>query len=126
MNLNGFWSIVLLILSNAFMTMAWYAHLHFHKVEKLRDLSLFGVIMISWLIALFEYMLMVPANRIGYIDNGGPYNMFQLKIIQEVVSLSVFTIFAVYVFKTDKLQWNYLVGFALMVLAVFFIFKKWE
>lgn len=81
--------------------------------------------MVSWGIALFEYFFQVPANRIGYLGNGGPFDLFQLKIIQEVISLTVFTLFAVLIFKTDKLAWNHLVGFMFMVLAVFFVFKKW-
>lgn len=122
---QGFYSIVLLVLSNIFMTMAWYGHLQFKKISWLSGLGLIGVIMVSWGLAFFEYIFQVPANRIGHESNGGPFSLFELKVIQEVVSLSVFTLFALYVFKTDKLQWNYLVGFFFLVLAVFFIFKKW-
>lgn len=122
---QGFYSISLLILSNIFMTLAWYGHLQFKKISWLSGIGLVGVILISWGLAFFEYIFQVPANRIGHESNGGPFNLFELKVIQEVVSLSVFTLFALYVFKTDKLQWNYLVGFFFLVLAVFFIFKKW-
>jgi uncharacterized protein (DUF486 family) len=122
---QGIISISLLILSNIFMTLAWYGHLQFKKITWLEGIGLFGVIMISWGLAFFEYIFQVPANRIGHESNGGPYNLFELKVIQEVVSLTVFTIIAVYVFKTDKFQWNYIVGFIFLILAVFFIFKKW-
>jgi uncharacterized protein (DUF486 family) len=107
------------------MTLAWYGHLQFSKIPLVAKAGIIGVILISWGIALFEYIFQVPANRIGYSGNGGPFNLFQLKLIQELISLSVFMIFAVFVFKTDKLAWNHLVGFALIILAVFFIFKKW-
>jgi len=118
-------TIGLLFISNTFMTLAWYGHLEFKKISWLSSIGLVGVILISWGMAFFEYLFQVPANKIGFDENGGPFNMFQLKIIQEVITLTVFTIFSVYVVKTDKLAWNYLVGFSLMVLAVFFIFRKW-
>jgi uncharacterized protein len=107
------------------MTMAWYGHLQFKKITWFNSLGLISVILISWGLAFFEYIFQVPANRIGYENNGGPFNMFELKIIQEVISVSVFSVFSVYIFKTDKLEWNYIVGFIFMLLAVFFIFKKW-
>jgi uncharacterized protein len=107
-------TIGLLLVSNIFMTFAWYGHL------KYTQYSLWKIIFISWGIAFLEYCFMVPANRIGY----GQFNVFQLKTIQEVISLVVFSLFAI-VFLKEKLQWNYLVGFALIVGAVFFIFKKW-
>lgn len=123
--MKGVSSIALLIIANCFMTLAWYGHLQFQRIPYLAKLGIFGVIMVSWGIALFEYFFQVPANRIGYLGNGGPFDLFQLKIIQEVISLTVFTLFAVFIFKTDKLAWNHLVGFVFMVLAVFFVFKKW-
>ncbi len=107
------------------MTLAWYGHLQLHKSERFSSLPLYGVILVSWLIALAEYALQVPANRIGSSNYGGPFNLFELKVIQEVVSLIVFAVFAVVIFKSDELKWNYLVGFGFLVLAVFFIFKKW-
>jgi uncharacterized protein (DUF486 family) len=124
--MKGLTAIILLILSNTFMTLAWYGHLYFKKFSTLQKLGLWGAILISWGLAFFEYILQVPANRIGYEENGGPFSLFELKVIQEVVSLTVFSVFAVYIFKTEKLAWNYLVGFAFLVLAVFFIFKKWH
>lgn len=116
---------MLLVLSNVFMTLAWYGHLQFKKVPALANLGLFAVIMISWGTAFFEYIFQVPANKIGYRENGGPYSLFELKTIQEAVSLIVFTLITVYGFRTEKMAWNHLVGFGLIVLAVFFIFKKW-
>lgn len=107
-------TIILLFLSNIFMTFAWYGHLKF------KSTALWIVILISWGIALFEYALQVPANRIGY----GQFNGFQLKTIQEVITLIVFSAFAV-IYLKEELKWNYLVGFAFLVLAVIFIFKEW-
>lgn len=118
-------TILLLVLSNIFMTFAWYGHLQFKKISFLQGLGLVSVILISWGLALFEYIFQVPANKIGYKDNGGPFSLFELKTIQEAVSLIVFTLITVYIFKTEKFAWNHLVGFLLIVAAVFFIFKKW-
>ncbi|MFN3403862.1 MAG: DMT family protein [Cytophagaceae bacterium] len=123
--MKGFYSVFLLFLSNSFMTLAWYGHLYFKKISWLAKLGLWGVIMVSWGLAFFEYIFQVPANRIGYEGNGGPFSLFELKVIQEAVSLTVFTIFAIWIFKSDRFAWNYLVGFVFLVLAVFFIFKKW-
>ncbi len=122
--MRGAYSILLLVLSNVFMTLAWYGHLQFKKITWLHVTSLFAVILISWGLAFFEYIFQVPANRIGFKENGGPFNMFQLKIIQEVISISVFTVFAIFIFKTDRFTWNYLIGFIFLILAVYFIFKK--
>ena len=121
----GVWSVSLLILSNVFMTLAWYGHLQLHKSERWSQLPLYGIILLSWVIALAEYALQVPADRLGSVNYGGPFNLFELKVIQEVVSLIVFTVFAVLIFKTDELRWNYIVGFVFLILAVFFIFKRW-
>ena len=123
--MRGIYTIILLILSNIFMTLAWYGHLEFKKYAWFNSLSLFGIILLSWGIAFFEYTLQVPANRIGYQANGGPYNIFQLKVIQEAISLIVFSLFAIIVFKTERLAWNHILGFVFIMLAVFFIFKKW-
>ena len=105
--------IILLIISNVFMTFAWYGHL------KHRSLPLLIVILVSWGIAFFEYCFQVPANRIGY----SVYNAAQLKTIQEVITLTVFAIFSVLYLK-EEFKWNYLIGFIFIILAVFFIFKK--
>lgn len=122
--MKGLYTVALLALSNTFMTFAWYGHLRFKDMEWSKNLGLFAVILISWGMAFFEYNFMVPANRIGYEGNGGPFNLFQLRIIQEVVGLVVFTIIAVTVFKTETLRMNHLIGFGFLVLAVYFIFKK--
>lgn len=106
------------------MTMAWYGHLKFSEMKGFEKLGLMAVILVSWGIALFEYCFQVPANRIGFRDNGGPFSLFELKVIQEVVSLTVFTAFAVLFFKTETLRLNHLIGFGFLVLAVYFIFKK--
>ena len=118
-------TLVLLTISNVFMTFAWYGHLQFKKLAWFSKLGLVGVILVSWGLALFEYIFQVPANRIGFEENGGPFSLFQLKVIQEVITLTVFTLCAVFVFKTDKLGWNHLLGFALLVAAVYVIFRKW-
>lgn len=122
--MTGFWTVVLLILSNVFMTLAWYGHLKLSQMHISDSWPLIGVILFSWGIALFEYCCQVPANRIGFTGNGGPFNLMQLKIIQEVVSLTVFTLFVTLVFREQAIQWNHLVAFALMILAVFFVFLK--
>ncbi|GGK61489.1 DMT family protein [Rufibacter glacialis] len=123
--MKAFYTIFLLCLSNLFMTFAWYGHLYFKRFTLLQKLGLMSVILLSWGLAFFEYIFQVPANRIGYQQNGGPFSLFELKTLQEIISLSVFTLVTVYVFRTEKLAWNHLVGFALLVLAVFFVFKKW-
>lgn len=122
--LNGFWSVILLVLSNFFMTLAWYGHLQFKKISWLQGTGILVAILISWGLAFFEYILQVPANKIGFSENGGPFNLFQLKLIQEVISLLVFTITAIFLFKTKELNWNYAIAFVFILLAVYFIFKK--
>ncbi len=107
-------TIVFLIISNIFMTIAWYGHL------KYRQVPLFPIILVSWLIAFLEYSFQVPANRIGYSQ----FTAVQLKTIQEVITLVVFSAFSV-VYLKEQLRWNYAAGFVLIVLAVFVIFKKW-
>ncbi len=122
--MKGVLAIALLCVSNIFMTFAWYGHLKFKEYSWFSKLGLFAIILISWGIAFFEYVAQVPANKIGYAGNGGPFNIWQLKVIQEVISLSVFTIFALLVFKTEPFRMNHLIGFCFLVLAVYFIFKK--
>ncbi|MDD5424544.1 MAG: DMT family protein [Candidatus Omnitrophica bacterium] len=107
-------TIVLLTISNIFMTFAWYGHLKF------RNSPITLAILISWLIAFVEYCFQVPANRMGSYQ----YSTAQLKTLQEVITLAVFCVFSVLYLK-EGLKWNYLVGFMFMVGAVFFIFKKW-
>lgn len=117
-------TVFLLICSNTFMTIAWYGHLKLKEMNKLVGVSIFMVILMSWGVAFFEYMFQVPANRIGFNESGGPFSLWQLKIIQEVITLSVFTVFMLIFFKDQPFRWNHLVGFALLILAVFFLFKK--
>ncbi|GAB1430924.1 DMT family protein [Ignavibacteria bacterium] len=117
-------TISLLVLSNIFMTFAWYGHLKFKEMNWFNNIGVIGVIFLSWGIALFEYMAQVPANRIGFTDNGGPFNLWQLKVIQEVVGLTVFSMFSVILFKGETFRINHAVGFLFLILAVYFIFKK--
>lgn len=123
--MKAWYAIVLLVLSNAFMTLAWYGHLKFKGIKWLEELNIFWVILISWGIALFEYCLQVPANRIGFREYGGPFSLIELKVIQEVLTLLVFMVFTLVLFKSETFRWNHLVGFGFLVLAVFFVFKKW-
>lgn len=120
--LKGIATVVLLVCSNAFMTLAWYGHIAFKS--KIERFGIAAIVLMSWGIALFEYCFQVPANRIGSMQYGGPFTIWELKVIQEVVSLLVFTAFAVLFMKSDTLRWNHLAGFACLVLAVYFIFRK--
>ena len=106
------------------MTLAWYGHLKLKEMNKLVGVSLFVVILLSWGVAFFEYLFQVPANRIGFSENGGPFTLWQLKVVQEVITLTVFTIFMLFFFKDQPFRWNHLIGFGLLILAVFFLFKK--
>ncbi|PJA07886.1 MAG: hypothetical protein COX70_05300 [Flavobacteriales bacterium CG_4_10_14_0_2_um_filter_32_8] len=117
-------TIGLLVLSNTFMTMAWYGHLKFAEWKWFNKLGLVAIILMSWGLAFFEYCFQVPANRIGFKNNGGPFSLVELKVIQEVITLVVFVIFTLLVFKTETFKWNHFVGFTLLILAVYFIFKK--
>jgi uncharacterized protein (DUF486 family) len=117
-------TIILLLLSNTFMTFAWYGHLKFKEMKWFSSLGLLSIIFISWGIALFEYFFQVPANRLGFRENGGPFSLMQLKVLQEVITLVVFVIFSSIFFKTESFRLNHLIGFGLLVLAVYFIFKK--
>lgn len=121
---RGIQTIVLLILSNTFMTLAWYGHLRFSAYKNLAKLGLVSIVFISWGIALFEYFFQVPANRLGYKGNGGPFSLLELKVLQEVITLLTFTAFSMLVFKQETFRWNHLAGFVCLVLAVWFIFKK--
>lgn len=121
---KGITTILLLLASNTFMTLAWYGHLRFKDIPFLKNSGMITAILISWGIAFLEYCLMVPANKIGSSVTGGPFNMWQLKLIQEVISITVFVIFTLIMFKTEKLNWNHLVGFLFLLGAVYFFFKK--
>lgn len=117
-------TIGLLVISNIFMTFAWYGHLKFKEMEWFGNLGLPAIILISWGIALFEYCFQVPANRIGFSENGGPFNLWQLKVLQEVITLVVFTVFTTIIFKNEHFRVNHFIGFLFLILAVYFIFKK--
>lgn len=122
--MKGLYTIILLIVSNAFMTLAWYGHLKFAELKWFSKLGIISVILISWGIALFEYCFQVPANRIGYKAYGGPFSLIELKVIQEVITLMVFTVFSLVVFRNETLRLNHFIGFVFLILAVYFIFKK--
>lgn len=113
-----------LVVSNVFMTLAWYGHLKFKDMEWSKNMGLISIILISWGIALFEYVFQVPANKYGFKGNGGPFSLMQLKITQEAISISVFLLFTIFFFKTEKIAWNHIVAFTLIILAVFFAFIK--
>lgn len=115
-------TILLLIVSNVFMTFAWYGHLKLQNMGVTKNWPLFAVIVASWSVALFEYSFMIPANRIGFQGNGGPFSLFQLKVIQEVITLTVFTVVAMFLFSGEKLHWNHLAAFVCLVAAVCFTF----
>lgn len=118
------WTIILLVISNIFMTFAWYGQLKLSEMHITDGWPLVLIILMSWGIALFEYSFMVPANRIGSNINGGPYNLMQLKVIQEVISLTVFTVIVSLVFRNQPIHWNHIAAFGCLVLAVFFVFLK--
>jgi uncharacterized protein len=122
--MKGVNTIVLLVASNAFMTIAWYGHLKLKTMSRFENISLITVILLSWGIAFFEYSLQVPANRIGFRETGGPFSLIELKVIQEVVSILVFTGFTLLVFKNEQFRLNHLIGFTFLILAVYFIFRK--
>ena len=122
--MKGFYTIVLLIMSNVFMTLAWYGHLKFAEWKWFNKLGLIAIILISWGIALFEYFFQVPANKIGFKGNGGPFSLVELKVLQEVITLIVFMGFTLIAFKNESFKWSHAIGFLFLVLAVFFVFKK--
>lgn len=115
-------TVILLVISNVFMTLAWYGHLKMQETGLSKNWPLFVVILISWGIALLEYCFQVPANRMGFRENGGPFSLFQLKILQEVITLTVFTVMAMFMFQGEKLQWNHLAAFLCLIAAVCFTF----
>ena len=122
--MKAFYSILLLTISNIFMTLAWYGHLKFKDMGWFAKLGLPAIVLISWGIAFFEYCFQVPANRIGHLDHGGPFSLWQLKVIQEVITLLIFTIFTTLVFRNEPFRMNHFIGFIFLILAVYFIFKK--
>lgn len=121
--MKGLWSILLLIVSNSFMTIAWYGHLKYQNISKNALLGLAGIVLASWGIALFEYFFQVPANRIGYRGTGGPFSLVELKLIQEIVSISVFVVFTLLFFRTESFRLNHLFAFLCILGAVYFTFR---
>ena len=121
---KGILTVLLLVISNSFMTLAWYGHLKFHTDKLLPKWGLLGIIVLSWLIAFFEYCFQVPANRIGFKNFGGPFSLVQLKVIQEVVTLLIFVVFSAVFFRSESFRMNHLIAFVFLVLAVYFIFKN--
>ena len=117
-------TVLLLITSNIFMTFAWYRHLKLQAMQISTGWPVILVILLSWGLAFFEYCAQVPANRIGFSGNGGPFNIMQLKVIQEAVSLTVFTVIVTFLFKGQPIQWNHLAAFFCLIMAVFFVFLK--
>ena len=122
--MNGLYTVALLILSNVFMTLAWYGHLKLQQNGTSANWPLIGVIVFSWTIAFMEYCCQVPANRIGFQGNGGPFSLVQLKVIQECISLIVFVIMANVMFQGQDLHWNHALAFLLIVFAVYLVFMK--
>ena len=120
--MNMIYTVLLLIGSNIFMTLAWYGHLKLSEMHITDSWPIWGIILFSWMIALAEYSLQVPANKIGFVGNGGSLTLMQLKVIQEVISLIVFTIIAGFMFRDEQLHWNHLVAFCCLIAAVYFVF----
>jgi uncharacterized protein len=116
-------TIGLLFLSNTFMNLAWYGHLKFFDKNAKGATALCVVILVSWGFAFFEYCFQVPANRIGFAENGGPFSLVQLKVVQEIITLIVFMIVSLCLFKNIHFTLNHLIGFGFLVVAVYFIFK---
>lgn len=117
-------TIVLLIVANVFMTFAWYGHLKLQSVGISSNWPVYLIILFSWGIALVEYCFQVPANRIGFEENGGPFSLIQLKVMQEVITLVIFVGFTMFMFKGTTFKWNHLVSFLLLIGAVYFAYKK--
>lgn len=122
--MKGFYTIILLIFSNIFMTFAWYGHLKLQEMKVTTHWPLITIILLSWGMAFFEYTLQVPANRIGFQANGGPFSLLQLKVIQEVITLVIFALFTTLFFQGESLRWNHLAAAVCLVLAVYFVFMK--
>jgi uncharacterized protein (DUF486 family) len=118
-------TVLLLIISNSFMTLAWYGNLKLQDMKIIsHNTSIVFIVLISWCVALLEYAFLIPANRIGSDINGGPFSLVQLKVIQEVISCVVFGVIVSVLFKGESLQWNHLVAVLFLILAVYFVFMK--
>ena len=122
--MNGLYTIILLVLSNVFMTFAWYGHLRLQQSGTSASWPIIGVIAFSWGIAFFEYCCQVPANRLGYVGNGGPFTLIQLKVIQECISLTVFAVIINIMFQNQTLHWNHILAFLFIIMAVYLVFMK--
>ena len=118
-------TLALLVVSNCFMTLAWYGNLKLQEMKIIsNNTSIVFIVLISWCVALLEYSFLIPANRIGSEINGGPFSLVQLKVIQEVISCLVFGVIVSVLFKGETLQWNHFVAVVFLVLAVYFVFLK--
>lgn len=123
--MNGWLTIALLLIANVFMTFAWYGHLKLQQMKVISESTpVWLIILLSWGMALIEYCFMVPANRMGFAGNGGTFSLMQLKVIQEVITLVIFTLFTVLIFKGESLHWNHFAAFCCLVMAVYFVFMK--
>lgn len=122
--MKGLLTVIMLLCSNVFMTFAWYGNLKLQELKISTDWPLILIILASWGLALFEYCFMIPANRIGSDINGGPFSLVQLKVMQEAISLVVFTLIVTFCFKSQTFHWNHIVSFILLIAAVFFAFLK--
>ena len=121
--MSGWITIALLVVANIFMTFAWYGHLKLQEAKIITsNTPLYIVILISWGIALLEYFCQVPANRYGFHGNGGHFSLMQLKVIQEAITLIVFTVFTVIFFRGETLHWNHFIAFVLLIIAVWLVF----
>ncbi|MBO4777977.1 MAG: DMT family protein [Bacteroidales bacterium] len=119
-----FLPVFLLLIANIFMTLAWYGHLKLNQMGVSSNWPLIAVILFSWGIALIEYIFQVPANKMGFIGNGGPFTLLQLKVIQEALSIFVFCVIANILFQGEKVAWNHLAAFGCLIMAVVFVFWK--
>lgn len=123
--MNAIYTILLLTAANIFMTFAWYGHLKLQSLHVISDNTpLILIILMSWLLAFPEYSLQIPANRMGFVGNGGPFSLMQLKVIQEVISITVFTLFTIFVFKGQAIHWNHIAAFFCLIAAVYLVFLK--
>jgi len=122
--MKGTLTILFLFLSNSFMTLAWYGHLKWKSFFDMQDKGLWPVILLSWAIAFFEYCFQVPANRMGFQGNGGPFSLIQLKLSQEIISIAVFILFTLLFFRNEAWKWNHWAAIVCIMAAVYFVFKK--
>ena len=122
--MKSLYTVLLLLVSNTFMTFAWYGHLKLQEMKVTTHWPLIFIILMSWGIAFIEYCFSIPANRIGYIGNGGPFSLIQLKVMQEVITLIVFAGITSFLFGNETFHWSHLAAFVCLVMAVYFAFMK--